>query len=209
MVPSLDTVELEAFYLILEYLNAADALALVQVNKNLYLSMDSYTIWPRITLQEYPEVMEHPNLLHCVTEYNYPFEPNHEERQNKKTTNGEQTSLILKAKNNNNISHKHGKEYTEIDIQNYINHWIRQRERIPYPVAFVYGGNWKQVLLDRNRKGRERSFTFEWDIDNYFHDSSRRFSREFHVEDYEFRAIADPMGNAVVLNHILSAELGS
>ncbi len=51
--------------------------------------------------------------------------------------------------------------------------------------ALSYGGEWKALLRDGNR--RNRSALFEWEVENCLGDARRRYSPAFELEDYTFQ----------------------
>ena len=48
-----------------------------------------------------------------------------------------------------------------------------------------YGGEWKALLRDGNR--RNRSALFEWEVADCLGDARRRYSPSFVLEDYTFQ----------------------
>lgn len=50
-----------------------------------------------------------------------------------------------------------------------------------------YGGEWKALLRDGNR--RNRSALFEWEVADCLGDARRRYSPAFTLEDYTFQVL--------------------
>lgn len=52
----------------------------------------------------------------------------------------------------------------------------------------AYGGEWKALLRDGNR--RNRSAVFEWEVADCLGDNRRRYSPAFALEDFAFQVCA-------------------
>ena len=67
----------------------------------------------------------------------------------------------------------------------------------------TYSGEWKTLLLDRNKKNR--STFFEWNVDDCIQNTARRYSPIFTMEDYSFQVKDQTM---MMMMMMLTTEQG-